>query len=68
MTSLGLNESNKDEVGLSHVLQEHLLLEAMHTSPCMAVCLHLGFALAWNQVPHVQGQTRESQSVLSEGN
>lgn len=67
MASLGPNESGKNEVGLSHVLQEHLLLEAK-TCPCTAVHFHLGSALAWNQVLHMQGQTKESQSVLSEGN
>lgn len=68
MVSLGPNESDKNGVGLSCVLQSPSGGCASKTCPYVAVQLHLGFALAWNQVLCMQGQTKESQSVLLEGN
>lgn len=50
MASLGPNGSDKCEVGLSHVLQEHLLLEAGHLRAVPTwLCLST-WALPWRGI------------------
>lgn len=50
MASLGPNESDKNEVGLSHVLQEYLLLEARQLRPVRVWLCISTWALPWHGI------------------
>lgn len=47
MASLGSNLTDKNEVDLSNVLQEHLLLEALQLRPVPAWLCIFTWALPW---------------------